>query len=778
MKRDSIVITGVGLATSLGTSADDTWNGICTGRDSFSPVPALESPAPTRPDGQSKGGYQAAELPGDFFPDLPREIRYLRWTIGAAIKQSRADEVNGDRCGIVLGTTLHGMRSGGAFLRSGDFRYLKDFLAGNTLMGALDGTDITGEALTTCSACSSSLGSVALAVTLLESQQLDLVICGGYDAISEYAYAGFNSLRLVADDRLRPFAKDRQGMKLGEGYGILVLERESDAEQRRVTPLATVLGFGESADAHHLTQPHPNGEGAAAAVRAALARSGCSIDEIDLICAHATGTPDNDAGEHRAYADVFGDRLRSIPIVGFKNHVGHTLGGAGAVELILAMYALREQLAPPTANTTQNELEFADIHLVRDAPKPAALRTTLNTSLGFGGANTCVILGTLTPSPGAPAFGSEAQARRGAGGGGGNFTTRQSIEIPNLPHPNPPPEYQGRGLADVLITGMGIVLPGAVGNEAMIRRLDAVIAPIESDSGSIPESDYLHLLNARRVRRMSEYVKLTLAAATLALADANVTGDATWAAKCAAVLGSTHAGAGYCVDYYQQIIKGGMAAANPMLFAEGVPNAAAAHLSLMLGLKGACQTILGTRTAGMDAIRIAFLRIATGQWGRALVGAAEEFTPLAHDAYAACGPSESQRFSIGSGAIMFVLESRSAVEARGGRVHGQIFEAKGGRIREHRAVADVAALLNGQSSACHWIGSTAHPRLARLECDAADRAAIKRDLPPSHRCFPELFSVSPLIGIAEALLRRQPESGVLCAGFNGTAAMARLAGAS
>src|SRR4029077_18239439 len=117
----------------------------------------------------------------------------------------------------------------------------------------------TGDALTTCSACSSSLGSIALAITLLETGQLDLVVSGGYDTVSEYAYAGFNSLRLVADGPLRPFSKNRQGMKLGEGYGILVLERATDAAKRGAKVLAAIRGCGESADAHHLTQPHPRG---------------------------------------------------------------------------------------------------------------------------------------------------------------------------------------------------------------------------------------------------------------------------------------------------------------------------------------------------------------------------------------------------------------------------------------------------------------------------------------------------------------------------------------
>jgi 3-oxoacyl-[acyl-carrier-protein] synthase II len=591
---EPIVITGTGLACSLGLDAEQTWQGVLQGRSGISSMPALESAPPI-----DAGGYQAMELQADFAAALPREARYLRWTVRQAITQARAEAFIADqprRCGVVLGTTLHGMRAGGAFLRNGGYALLRNFLAGNTLQRAIEGMGFAGDALTTCSACSSSLASIALAITLLDSGRLDLVVAGGYDTVSEYAFAGFNSLRLVTAGPLRPFAKDRKGMKLGEGYGIVVLERSTDAERRGVEPVTMILGCGESSDAHHLTQPHPRGEGAAAAIRAALADAQISSDSIGLISAHATGTPDNDAGEYKAYANVFGVGLRTIPIVALKSHVGHTLGGAGAVELILTAMALRDQTVPTTANTAPADVEFAGLSLVTDAPRPAKIEATLNTSLGFGGANACMILSRAKTIIGRP-----------------------------------------REMREVCISGVGVVLPGAIGNDAFVRRLtEAPTSPMR-DTGNIPEEQYVHLLNARRVRRMSDYVKFTLAAARLALADAGVADDPAFASSCSAILGSTHAGAAYCVSYYEQIVREGMAAANPMLFAEGVPNAAAAHLSLMLSLKGACQTLIGTRTAGLDALRLAFLRIASGRWDRAIVSAGEEFVPTVNNAYAHCG---------------------------------------------------------------------------------------------------------------------------------------------
>ncbi len=165
-------------------------------------MPALETPSP-----EGKGGYQAVDLPNEYAPNLPREVRYLRWTIEQAIANSGINKSNpysAHRCGFILGTTLHGMRAGGQFLRDGNFKNLRNFNSGNTLQQAIADLPFTGDAVTTCSACSSSLGSIALAITMLQTGELDLVIAGGYDTVSEYAYGGFNSLRLVTDGPPRP----------------------------------------------------------------------------------------------------------------------------------------------------------------------------------------------------------------------------------------------------------------------------------------------------------------------------------------------------------------------------------------------------------------------------------------------------------------------------------------------------------------------------------------------------------------------------------------------
>ena len=725
-RTDHIVITGAGLVSPLGLTRDQTWRAILQNRCGIGAMPAMESPLPEKGD-----GGQAPDLPPDFAPDLPREARYLRHAMMQALDDAGVRQrlpYAPERCGLLLGTTLHGMRSAGRFLRQHDPALLKDFLSGAVVSNAAGGLNFTGCSATTCSACSSSLGSIALAMTLLRSGELDLVVAGGYDTISEYVYGGFNSLRLVASGPLRPFARGRLGMKLAEGYGIVVLERAADARQRGSTALAAILGYGESADAHHLTQPHPEGEGAARAIAAALRDAGLGPHEIDLIAAHATGTPDNDAAEFLALSRVFGQHLPQVPVVAFKSHLGHTLGGAGAVELILSAMVLRDQIVPACANVGAEDVEFASLQLSTGAPRRARIGATLNLSLGFGGANTCMILGRL-----------EEDSPRAAMG----FARRDEREV--------------------LITGVGVVFPGIVGNEAFVARLsDPNACAVTQDTGGVTDGEIASLLNARRVRRMSEYVKLSLAATMLCLRDAGVQDVTAFAETCAAILGSAHGGSNYSEAYYGEIVTSGIAAANPMLFAEGVPNAAAAHLSLMLSIKGPCQTIVGTRTAGLDALRLASARIRSGEWDRAIIGAAEEYSPVVNAAYRQWGlhghpeggrPFErAGGFVVGSGAVTLLLESRASLDARGGRALARVRRGAGttpGRNSPARRARD---LLNRLGPARSVIGSANGTWVDRVEAAASGKGT---PLATAYGYVAECYSALPLAGVAAALLTRE-----------------------
>jgi 3-oxoacyl-[acyl-carrier-protein] synthase II len=741
------VISGAAMITCLGIDRATTWQAVRAGKCGVAPLHEIESDLPTGAD-----GGEAVALPNDDDADEPRHVRYLRFALKRAIADAglSADQIA--RSSIILGTTLHGMRSGGAFLRDGNHEHLKRFLAPSVLNAATRGLGISGPSLTTCSACSSSLSTVALGVTLLQSGQADIVIAGGYDSISEYAYAGFSSLRLVAQGPLRSFARDREGMKVGEGYGIIVLERADDVARRGGRVIAHVLGVGESADAHHLTQPHPRGEGASSAITAALRSAEIQPADINLIAAHATGTPDNDAAEYAALHRVFGDDLSRVPVVAFKTHLSHTLGGAGAVELVLSAMALDAQIVPPCANVTTNDTDFPGLSLASGAAKPAALEASMNLSLGFGGANTCVVLGKSRKSQTKPA-----------------------------------PDNR-----DVFITGIGVMVPGVSSNEAFLSLLNS--SPrATSDAKELDQESLARILNARRIRRMSSYVKLSLAGAMLALQDAGVAQSEEFLRTCCGMLGTTHAAAQYCADYYGQIVREGISAANPLLFAEGVPNAAAAHLSLATGMRGACQTIIGSRTSGVDALGLAALRISSGQWDRALVAAADEYCPTINSAFAHCGLYSPQdpaapfgekpgTFVAGWGAAALVLESRSSVEKRAGaKVRGRVLKYSAGTAGEGKHVQIAARVLAELSDPETVMSSANGTWIDRVEAGAlresAKRTGRAAKVSSLSGHIAECFSAGPIAAIAAVLLggRLPPMLGTALATTEKTREFAALA---
>ena len=708
------MVTGMGVVSCLGSTLEQTWSAIVEGRSGLGTMSELEQ----RPN-PDKGGGQAVDLPADFFPELPRAARYLRFAVEHALQMRGTLLCPPARRGAIFGTTLHGMRAGGRFFRGDDPTELRDFLAGSVIDRALRGLDICGPRFTTCSACSSGLSAIGLAATLLRSGELDLVVAGGYDCVSEYSYAGFDSLRLIASGIPMPFAAERDGLKVAEGYGVLVLERAPDAAANKTAAIACIAGAGESSDAFHLTQPHPEGSGAAHAIRAALTESGVGPDDIDMIAAHGTATPNNDAAEYAALSTVFGDSLSSKPVVALKSHLGHTLGGAGAVELALSSMARRNSLIPPTAGGSAVDPKFGGLSLVRGKPLARPVRTSLNISLGFGGANASVVL----------------------------------TESPRI-NPAPKPEE-----SEVVVTGVGVVVPRGVGNSQFLELLSSPgRQDLGADTGPLPESEYAHLLNTRRARRMSEYVKLSLAAATAACDDAGA-GQPAFLENCSAILGTTHGASPFCEAFYSQIVREGMSAANPVLFAEGVPNVAGAHLTMTFGIKGGCQTIIGTRCAGLDALRLATLRIRQGRWKRALVGAAEEYSPVVNRAYQACGlyggdtNRYPNRFVTGSGAVMLMLESRDSALERGARVRGVV------EAGAWSADADKAAK---GADALHRIESTRPVESANGRIQSNEIALPKTgEQPPFgqgavnwsvQRFLPELFSVGPLASLAGVLL--------------------------
>ncbi|UCF34217.1 MAG: beta-ketoacyl-[acyl-carrier-protein] synthase family protein [Phycisphaerales bacterium] len=404
-QREPIVITGMGLITALGQDVPSNWSAVLTRRSGIAPLPGINFAGAA-----DKGGGVAPDLadppPRHLKPTIrgERAVRYLIHCIREAMGQAGLLAENpypARRRAMMIGTTLGGMISARPFVHSYNergaprarYNRLRAWNAGSVLRPLLDEFQFSGLGSTPTTACASGLSGIGLGATLLQSGRFDVALAGGYDPISDYTYAGFNSLMLVDPGAIRPFDRDRRGLKVGEGYGLVVLERLSSARARGAKALATILGYGETSDAYHLTRPIPDGAGAALAMRLALDSAGLSPEDIDHVNAHGTATPDNDISEYRAMRNVFGERLRDIPVTAVKSYMGHTLGGAGGVETVLTALSIMHNCVPATLNTEKVDPEMPDLDLVLDGPRKMQVNVAMTNSFGFGGCNASLILG-------------------------------------------------------------------------------------------------------------------------------------------------------------------------------------------------------------------------------------------------------------------------------------------------------------------------------------------------------------------------------------------------
>jgi 3-oxoacyl-[acyl-carrier-protein] synthase II len=251
---------------------------------------------------------------------------------------------------------------------------------------------VCGPVVTVSSACASGGLALGLAFEALLAGEVEVALAGGADALCQLTYAGFNALRSVDPGPCRPFRADREGLNLGEGAGVLILETLEHARARDATILAELAGCGASCDAHHMTAPDPEGGGAAAAIRAALAAAGLEPAAVSFVNAHGTGTPHNDAAEARALGTVFGERSRSLPVTSSKGSIGHLLGSSGAVEAVATVLALLDGAVQPTPGAEPADSELG-VDLVVGEPRPIPPDSVgVSTSFAFGGANAAVVL--------------------------------------------------------------------------------------------------------------------------------------------------------------------------------------------------------------------------------------------------------------------------------------------------------------------------------------------------------------------------------------------------
>jgi len=295
----------------------------------------------------------------------------------------------------VIGTTSGGMSYGEDYYRSlkqgGNLRHsptwIANYPAQKPVVDALEAFGIAAPCQVVSNACASGTNAIGHAFDCVRSGRYQRVLTGGYDALSELVFVGFDSLQASTPEKCRPFDRHRAGMVLGEGAAVLALENFNAARARGTTVLAEITGYGISTDNFHLTQPDPSGIGPRRAMERTLQSAHTSADAVDYINAHGTATPFNDTAEGKAISELF-DR---VPVSSTKSMMGHSLGAAGAVEAVICLLALQHQFLPPNINFRAPD---EDIHLniVANKAQPALVSTVLSNSFGFGGTNASILM--------------------------------------------------------------------------------------------------------------------------------------------------------------------------------------------------------------------------------------------------------------------------------------------------------------------------------------------------------------------------------------------------
>lgn len=412
MSKRRVVVTGMGMVTPLGNNLEDTWRNVKAGVSGIGPIESFDVSAfSTRISGAIKNFDVSPYMEAK---EAKRFDTFIHYGMAAAIQALEdsglsVDESNADRIGAAVGSGVGGINlieKSRVIVDSAGPRKLSPFTVPGAIINMLSGLlsiryGMRGPNIAIATACTTGTHNIGVAARMIGYGDADVMIAGGAElATSPVGLGGFAAARAMStrnDDpqaASRPWDRDRDGFVLGDGAGILVLEELEFAKARGAKIYAELQGFGMSADAFHMTSPPEDGHGAARAMQAALDDGGIAAGEVQYINAHGTSTPAGDIAEVRAVKSVFGAAAKALAISSTKSMHGHLLGAAGAVEAIISILALRDQIAPPTINLDNPSAE-CDLNFVAHEAQPCRIDRVLSNSFGFGGTNGSLLFGKL-----------------------------------------------------------------------------------------------------------------------------------------------------------------------------------------------------------------------------------------------------------------------------------------------------------------------------------------------------------------------------------------------
>jgi 3-oxoacyl-[acyl-carrier-protein] synthase II len=404
-----VVVTGIGFVTPVGIGVVEPWEALCRGESGIAPITLFDTADFVTKFGGEVKGFR----PEDYVDakDARRMDRFIQFAMAAAkiaIEDSGLSitAANAERVGVFVGAGLGGLATLETYhdvLRERGPRRISPFFIPMLIANLAPGHisiryGAKGPNMSHVSACSTGAHSIGEAFETIVRGAADVMICGGTEAtVTPLGVGGFNAMKALSTRNeeparaSRPFDKERDGFVIAEGAGIVILEELELARKRGAPIYAEVVGYGLTSDAHHITAPAPEGEGAARCMKMALDDARLAPEAVGYINAHGTSTEYNDANETKAIKTVFGDHARKVAISSTKSMTGHMLGAAGGVEAAITALALKHQVLPPTINYEYPDPE-CDLDYVPNEARSRPIEVAMSNAFGFGGTNACLVL--------------------------------------------------------------------------------------------------------------------------------------------------------------------------------------------------------------------------------------------------------------------------------------------------------------------------------------------------------------------------------------------------
>jgi 3-oxoacyl-[acyl-carrier-protein] synthase II len=587
----TIIVTGVGAVTALGRTARETFDRISRGERGFREI-SLFDPGEVR----SRIVAEVIELGPTVDPSVSRTSELALMAAREAISDAKLD-VRSRRVGLVLGGTTAGMFETESLLAT--------LLSTETARGSERDAALSrmlnhplsaptdrlvrelgpfARARSMSSACSSGANALAVAATWLELGVVDAVLCGAADSLCRVIVSGFSALGALDPNGARPFDARRRGLTLGEGAGMLVLERVDDRPEdavRRERALCTLLGWASCSEAHHITNPEETGEAPLAAMRGALARAGLRSKDVDYVNAHGTGTPLNDPMETRALGRLFEADLPRVPVSSQKGMIGHTLAAAGAIEAVLTALAIDREIVPPTGGLEEVDAQCTLTHVFSAERRP--IGTAISSSFGFGGMDTALVFGRRDRVAPAPRM-------------------KRTVVVTGISAVTPAGIFEGTGVADV---------PTVAASRMTVTIPDDALDPA-------------------RARRLDRASRIAAVACGRALGVPRTAAEPT-PQRVGVALGIAFGPIDATAEFMRRLRDKGARLVRPADFPSLVPSSPAGHVSIYLGLTGPALVVADVAVSGECALAQACELIASGDADRVCAGAVEERSTIVEE---------------------------------------------------------------------------------------------------------------------------------------------------